>query len=265
MNSTTTTNPIKNAYWNLLRRYSRIVRPTDKVLSPHDWLDGIARHLPEHADRVVMVDGGAHDGLMAQRFRKRFPNLEVHAFEPNADLFPMLKRNLADIPGSCHNEALGDTSGTSRMFINNSPMTSSLLPRGEYGEKYFDDVTQLRETRQIQTTTLDQWFDKARGAGLTRVDILKLDLQGYEAQALRGAARLLKSGVRCVVTEVNFVPIYDGSALFGDIDTIMRGYGYRLFNLYNLATKQSDGQLNGGDALYIRDHEANNVTLTKAA
>lgn len=253
---------MRKLYWQLRGALHRRLHPTDTVLSPHDWADAVARHLPESArrDRVVVVDGGAHDGAWACAFAHRMiagpcaaAAVEVHAFEPNTDLWPRLERNLAGIPGGRYAMALAERSGAATMHINASPMTSSMLPRGEFAQRYFDEVTRLAEGREVPTVTLDDWFDRS---GLDRVDVLKLDLQGFEAQALRGAARLLRRGVGCVFTEVSFVELYRGQAQFGEIDSLMRSMGYRLYNLYHLATKNRDGQLNGADALYIPDARA---------
>lgn len=244
---------IRKLYWQLRTRLHRRMNPIDTVLSPHDWSEAIARHVDRDADRLVLIDGGAHDGVWARDFARRFGRVEVHAFEPNTDLLPDLVHNLRGIAGTRNALALAATSGESQMHINASPMTSSLLPRGSFAVRYFDEVTRPVTTRPVWTVSLDDWAERQ---GLDRVDVLKLDLQGFEVEALRGAARLLRRGVACVYTEVSFVPLYEGSAVFGEVDAFMRQHGYRLYNLYHLATKRCDGQLNGADALYIRDRAA---------
>jgi FkbM family methyltransferase len=251
---------IKQLYWQLRTRLNRRLNPTDTVLSPHDWFDAIARHLTPEDDRIVLIDGGAHDGVWARTFVQRMESsagkgrrVEVHAFEPNTDLWPRLEANLRGVAGSRHALALASSSGESQMNINASPMTSSMLPRGAFAVRYFDEVTRPVSSRPVWTVSLDDW--RAR-SGVDRVDVLKLDLQGFEVEALRGASAMLRRGVRCVYTEVSFVPLYEGQPLFGDVDTLMRQHGYRLYNLYHLATKRRDGQLNGADALYIPDQPA---------
>lgn len=254
---------MRDLYWNLRRRINRRLNPTDTVLSPHDWSDAIERHLEERADRIVLVDGGAHDGVWARTFVQRFGRkrtsegagrrVEVHAFEPNTDLWPTLERTLSGVPGTRNAMALAATSGESRMHINASPMTSSMLARGDFAVRYFDEVTRPVATRPVWTVSLDDW---AAQADIDHVDVLKLDLQGFEVEALRGATAMLRRGVRCVFTEVSFVSLYESQALFGDVDAFMRQHGYRLYNLYHLATKRCDGQLNGADALYIQDAPA---------
>jgi len=258
MNLTT----IKQVYWRVLAAWNRWRHPVSTSYSPHDWMDAIERNLPEDKGGLVYVDGGAHDGQMARRFLKRFPGLRVHAFEPNADLFPRLQANLVGVPGERHPLALSSETRALKMFINDSPMTSSVLPRNENSERYFDAVTRVREVRQLQATSLDDWFDRS---GLKRVDILKLDLQGYELEALRGAVGVLRRGVSCIYIEVNFVPFYEGSATFGEIDVFMRSQGYKLFNLYNTCTHLPGGDIGSGDALYVPDPAGQTREVRKAA
>ena len=256
------TSHIKRVYWHLRGGWHRYRHPSYKAISPHSWMEAIERIVPRDQGRVIFVDGGAHDGQVARRFLDRYPNLEVHAFEPNSDLLPALRTSLAQSSGKVHQAAIGATCGQMPMHINRSPMTSSLLPRSDIGKRYFDAVTQTEETRDVPVVTLDAWSEQER---IERVDILKLDLQGYELEALRGARQLLSRGVACVFTEISFIPLYEGSALFSDIDVFMRRNGYRLLNLYNLSTKQQDWQVCGGDALYVLDNHPLGINMRKAA
>ncbi len=198
--------------------------------------------------RMVLVDGGAHTGDMARQFLRHLPNLEVHAFEPNTDLHGQLEVNLSGVAGTIQAVALGDRTGNTTIEINSSPMTSSVLPVNGLSRKYFPDATEPGSQRTIPITRLDDWFEQS---GVSHVDVLKLDLQGYERQALDGARRVLRQGVGCVVIEVNFAPFYEGCSLFGEVDEVMRSEGYQLFNLYNLCTHKPVNHLGSADAIYI--------------
>lgn len=254
-------NRLKQHYWRLLARYEHWRHPKQISLSPHDWFDGIARHIEDPGAPLLYIDGGAHDGQVARRFARRFPNLHIHAFEPNVDLLPRLRDNLADIPGSIHAHALGDKPGTAEMFINQSPMTSSLLPSSELSLRYFGRHAQLRETRSIEVITLDHWAEEAN---IDRIDILKLDLQGYEKQALVGARKLLRRSEAVVVLEVNFAPFYEGCSLFSDVDLVLRDCGYSLYNLYHICTHLPAGHIGSCDAVFIPDRKARALILPGA-
>lgn len=78
---------------------------------------------------------------------------------------------------------------------------------------------------------------------------MKLDLQGYELEALKGCGKLLLH-CRAIITEVEFIPLYEGAALFSDLNLFLRKNNFRLYNLYNLYS-EPDGQLSSGDAVYL--------------
>lgn len=256
---------IKEKYWTALRKWDQFRRPPVKLLTPHDPFDAIRKHVGEDraaGRQLVYVDGGAHDGVMARRFAEQLGNIEVHAFEPNPDLFGKLQANLSSLPGKQYNAALGAEPGTLALNINASPMTSSVLPIAELSERYFPLNTQPKETVEVEAMTLDQWFADAQPA---RVDILKLDLQGYELEALKGAKQMLAAGVGCLYLEVNFAEFYAGNALFSDVEQFLREQGYQLYNLYHLCTHEPDGQIGSADAIFIPKAKAQRTELHLAA
>jgi hypothetical protein len=95
---------------------------------------------------------------------------------------------------------------------------------------------------EVKLTRLDALFGEP-------VDLLKLDLQGYELEALRGCGEWIRQ-IKLITTEVEFLPLYEGQPLFSDVEAYLRERGFCLLNLYELWT-QPDGQLTAGDALFL--------------
>ena len=103
------------------------------------------------------------------------------------------------------------------------------------------------EIRQVVEVLQVRLEDTMKDSG--EIDLLKLDLQGYELEALKGCGSLLER-IKIITTEIEFVALYDNQPLFGDIDVFLRAHGFRLLNLYELYT-HPDGQLTAGDAVYL--------------
>src|SRR5438132_1225141 len=83
-----------------------------------------------------------------------------------------------------------------------------------------------RTPANLPATTLDALLADRVGAA-DRV-LLKLDLEGYELEALRGAARLLDA-VEVIASEVQFYPLDDnGRACFLDLALALRERGFEL-------------------------------------
>src|SRR5262249_25635917 len=77
------------------------------------------------------------------------------------------------------------------------------------------------ETLSVETTRLDDVSD------LPPTDYLKLDVQGAALDVLREGTRTLANA--CVLeVEVEFVPLYKGQPLFGDVQLFLRDHGFVL-------------------------------------
>lgn len=199
--------------------------------------------------RLVVIDGGARNKTWElQNFA---PFCDVLSFEPNRAEFDKIQTNTTDLEKLCgltdlpyHSirylpAALAGTNGRATLHITEGPGACSLLEpnqeliaRLEYFHPYdkrFGPQFRVCERQTVECQTLD---DIARSEGLSRVDYLKLDTQGNELQCLEGAARLLdERRIGVIKTEVGFLEIYKGQAMFGDIDRFLRDRGFMLLDL----------------------------------
>lgn len=81
---------------------------------------------------------------------------------------------------------------------------------------------------------------------LARRSMLVVDVQGHELPVLQGLGAGLRAFSQCKC-EVSRVPMYEGGAMFDDIDAHMRGQGFRLASHRYVQVPKH------GDVLYIRD------------
>lgn len=191
----------------------------------------------------VIVDGGAYKGGMTDLFLRQYSSPTVHLFEPVPDLARGLRAKYSGMKNVfVHEKAMGAKTEAVRFnILRNKDASSVLRPskilRGYHGGKM--DTVDMIDVEQVR---LDEILDE-------EIDILKLDLQGYELAALRGCEGLL-SRTKSITTEIEFVPLYEEQVVFGELDTFLRQSGFQLLNLYELWT-HSDGQLTAGDAVYL--------------
>lgn len=98
-------------------------------------------------------------------------------------------------------------------------------------------------------TTLDKICD-ASPMGLP--DLIKLDVQGYELEVLKGARHLLKVyPPEALVLEVSLIDVNKGAPLWGEVDRWLSEQGYRLYDICTLIRRPSDEALWQVDALYV--------------
>jgi len=222
-----------------MKRSSRVYLPEDDSY----------RIAVERCDRVdpVIIDGGAHRGGSVEAFSRFAPQAEFHCFEPDPMLVKELTATFAGKP-NVHvvKAALGESKGKATFNINVSRPTNSLLPSGEALQSDLQSLCQLVEQVEVDVLTID---DYCEAESLGRVDIIKLDLQGYDYKALLGAQKTLHDA-RVVLVEVLFVEIYKGCNLFPDVLCLMGERGYSLYTLCGLHYGNQD-ELLWADAIFV--------------
>lgn len=184
----------------------------------------------------------------------------VIGFEPDERACSDLNSQFDGTQNQCFPYFVGD--GTERTFHTlSSPLCSSLYPPNRAVidmftglEDYFNEVR--RDT--VSTTRLDDIPE------LGSVDFLKLDVQGAELDVLKGGVKTLEDTM-IVLSEVEFVELYEEQPLFGDISSFMRDHGfmfhaivggaYRAFKPMIIHNDPNQGlkQMLWADVLFFRD------------
>jgi FkbM family methyltransferase len=138
-----------------------------------------APHIPRDG---VVIDVGAHAGQFSKLFARLAPQGRVYAFEPSAYARSILKpalawnrlRNVEVIA-----TGLSDADGEATL---STPVKS----RGGMGFGLASlalDPARVHADQTVRLQTLDGF---AARAGLTRLDFLKADVEGWEAHVIRG-------------------------------------------------------------------------------
>jgi FkbM family methyltransferase len=191
----------------------------------------------------VVFDVGANRGQSIERFRKTFGQPLIHSFEPGREAFAQLRRLHGHTPGVIlNNVALGPRAET-RLFLDNDhdDMSSFLEPSvTAWGE--------IRDRYPVEMITLDHY---CRARGIERIDILKIDTQGFDLQVLAGAEEMIgRSAIRLVFTEVIFSEMYKGLPRFDQTYAFFADRGFALVSLYDFYY-QND-RASWTDALFMR-------------
>jgi FkbM family methyltransferase len=217
-------------------------RPSHGQMAVRDRFADIRARI--HTDSPLIVDGGAHTGSMIGLFRLQYRSPVIYAFEPIPELAATLRqRHSVESNMHVYDKALGAESKRVQFNILNYAGSSSLLSPADMNRRYHGSKMDISRTIEVDQVRLDEILPHQE------IDILKLDLQGGELEALNGCGAMLDR-IKTITTEVEFVPLYEGQPLFADIDGLLRENGFQLLNLYELYT-QADGQLTAGDAVYL--------------
>ena len=173
----------------------------------------------------VVIDGGANKGQFAVLAHSLWPSASIFCFEPLDEprsQLERLTRSIRDI--RVFPLALHSTQCSMQMFLTKRRDSSSLF-RPEGPKDCTADQYQVADgVTEIRTTTLDQW---ATLESTGTIDLIKLDLQGGELQALIGAADSLKS-TRFIFCELSYRRTYQGQPLCTEVITWLAQHGFNL-------------------------------------
>lgn len=177
--------------------------------------------------KPVIFDVGANTGQTVIAFKAQFPDAAIHSFEPSPTVFQELKKAAGHYPDAhLNNFALGRASGRQAFMENSSSEMSSFLnPDKEcWGEIVNRPVVEIRSVD-----------DYCAAHGIGRVDLLKVDTQGFDLEVLAGATEMFKQGrVKLVLVELTFCDLYQGAPAVDEIMRFLRERGFKLVALYNM-------------------------------
>lgn len=144
-------------------------------------------------------------------------NGQVHSFEPSGRIFNELKFNVAlnDLPDICvlNNVAVSDKEGTAKL----SKYEEGAEVYGSLGNQDRASRSLIIGYEEVRTITLDGYIKEHN---ISRIDLVKMDIEGAELLALRGADELLRRpDAPTLVVEM------------ADINT--EGFGYKAMEIWD--------------------------------
>jgi FkbM family methyltransferase len=163
------------------------------------------------------VDIGAHVGIFSRDFAQRFER--VVAFEPMPSTRECLLRN---VPANVDVKPFACGSHSGKVLMQRTSKNSG-------GSRIVHDVT-LHRLIEAEVVTLDSF-------GFEAVDLIKLDVEGFESDAILGAEQTMRRCRPVVIAEEKLKP--------GNLDHVkhaselLLGFGY------------SKGELVGADRIYF--------------
>lgn len=128
---------------------------------------------------AVVVDAGANIGVYSQFLSRCVgPTGVVHSFEPAPENFKRLQSAMRKLTNVrlCQ-AAVGEFSGRSKLYVSD---------KLNVDHRTYPTEGDSRCAVPIDVVALDDYFKPGQ-----RVDLIKMDIQGYELHALRGTSRVL--------------------------------------------------------------------------
>lgn len=193
----------------------------------------------------IVFDVGANVGQTASEFVQYFPSAEIHCFEPISKPFEILRNNFeSNHRVHCYHQALGAENGELNIVINDDPIstTNSLIHQGRHSQNKAKHET-------VEVISIDSFLVKHN---IPRIDFLKIDVEGFELEVLKGAANAFDyNQVRLVLCEVGLSAENKFHVSIAEMIAFMEAKGFYFFGLYQTAlVKVENGRMHS-NALFV--------------
>ena len=204
-------------------------------------MEAFLRHLRELGFKPGHVlDVGANKTEWSRLARTLFPEAKFILVEPQAELVQYLKAFCDESPGSVWKLAgAGREPGEIELIIWSDPACSSVLFQPEKDSP--------REIRRIPMITIDSLFENTKDLP----QLAKLDIQGFELEALAGATKLFGQ-TECFIVEVNMYKRSPTVPQFSDVVSFFNDRGYKVYDIPGDMRRPLDNALWAVDLAFVR-------------
>lgn len=188
-----------------------------------------------------IIDVGAYVGNWTRMVKSIFPDAKVLMIEAQRPKETDLRRVCDQFSGEvAYRMSLLGANHQEHVPFYELETGSSIL---------FEQSSIERTKVDYEMRTLD---DVAVEAGFDKVDFLKLDVQGYELEVLKGADRTLRN-VNVILMEVALLRVNKGAPLLNEVVQFMAERRFRVYDICSFIRRPLDWALWQSDLLFVKE------------
>ncbi len=206
----------------------RLARFRNKALRIHPF-DAV----PANINVKWVLDVGANVGDVAVAALESYPDAQVICFEPVCTTFEALTKRLMPFAArvQLHNCALSDAAGDGEINLTSHHGANSILPQARLHQDCNPHVRELSKEK-IRLLRLD---DIAAEFPARKIDIMKVDVEGYELNVLKGGEKFIANNVDVIIIEISLMrdQSWEQQSVF-EIFALLRGAGFCLVNVVDV-------------------------------
>ena len=175
----------------------------------------------------TLIDVGSNKGQFSLMARKFFPNIMIHSFEPQIEILNLQKKVLGTNNINYYNFALGREKKELELYITKRKDSSSVLrPILSKNKNYI-----INEKKKISVKKLDELLDFK---SIEKPSIIKLDVQGYELEVLKGSENTLDY-IDYVIAEISSTEIYENQTQADELIKFLESKSFEIKDRCNLS------------------------------
>jgi len=172
-----------------------------------------------------IFDVGANVGQTAKTYSSYWPIAIIFCFEPVSSTFYCLVQNTQMMLNvKCHQMAFGANSGSATIWLKESSRKNSLNSR----------LNQPSDTSDYETINIETVDEFCQRKDINNIDLLKLDVESYELDVLKGCTQMLESGkIAWIYAEANLDADDHEQTSFPFMKDFLQPLGYQWIGIYD--------------------------------
>jgi FkbM family methyltransferase len=177
-----------------------------QIISEQFFIGKILPGLLQNEIKPIFFDVGANVGNYSLALRRKFPDAGIYSFEPVKNTFDLLYQNTIQHNITINNIGFSDESGTGIIYntVNKTHTEFASLYKDVFSEVFKIDDTVA--TTEFQMDTMDNF---CTNWNISKIDFLKIDVEGHELAVLKGASNsLLNRQIKVIQFEFNSHNVY---------------------------------------------------------
>ena len=182
--------------------------------------------LPFENDDVILDVGGNIGWYSVVLHSSIKQKIVIYSFEPEPKNFELLSKNIAYNNARAVNPvnvAVAEQGGFSTLFL--------YFSKNSGRHSLLDVNPQTKRSVQVKTVNLEEFLNE-RNVDFARVKLIKIDIEGYELFALKGAPRLL-SKIPYMFLEFSPGLITKAGRKPSELIDLLDGFGFNFYTLSN--------------------------------
>ena len=185
-----------------------------------------------------IFDVGAHAGEFTKLCRQIWPTAKLTCFE-------VLPHRVKELHSWCVRDGNADVI---ELLLGAEAKRAAPLHEMESASSVLEEhISQASLTRFYPMQTIDEIISSR---SIAAPDLLKLDVQGYELEVLKGAQSAL-GHLSVILAEINLIDIHKNVPLLDDIVIFMRDRGFVAYDICGLTRRPLDKALWQADFIFV--------------
>ena len=158
----------------------------------------------------TIIDVGSNKGQFSILARYHFPKAKILSFEPQKSILSIQQKNFSnDRNIKFYKLGLGNEKCNKKFYITNREDSSSFLDPEIINHKFY----KVKKIENIKINKLDNMLNSNQ---IKKKVLIKLDVQGFELEVLKGSKKLLKV-VDYIIAEISYQNIYKKQSITKDL------------------------------------------------